>query len=62
MHDKTLESHNYFQYININIVFLLNKFLFYMQKTIQYLLDDYKIKEIMSFFLSSSLVVRAHTF
>ena len=49
-YDKILETINdCFQYININVVFLLNKFLFYMQDNIQCLLDDNKIKDIRSF-------------
>jgi len=38
-YDKLLETHDYFQYVNINVVFLLNNFLFYMQDTVQQSFD-----------------------
>jgi len=34
-YDKILKTHDYFQNININIMFLLIKFLFYMQNIVQ---------------------------
>jgi len=34
-YDKILKIRNYFVNININVVFLLNKFLFYIQNTVQ---------------------------
>jgi len=35
-YDKILKTHDYFQDINIIIVFLLNIFLFYIQNTVKY--------------------------
>jgi len=35
IYDKILETHDYFQIININVVFILNNFLFYIQNNVQ---------------------------